>query len=245
MKLGPEPRGLIGSGIVESAPYPDAHWDGTPVKTGLYVDVTFDVLSPDPIVPKAVLDKPPFDTFTWSSRISGVSIPPAIAEKLAKVWQKYKASYEARQAPALPDDAAQPSEELYEARSGQGFITSYGARVAIERHAMNVATKFYESKGYAVEDHSASKPYDLLCKRKKERLYVEVKGTKTAGEQVLLTANEVDFASRNHKQMALFLLHSIKTSRDGLRAYGGRRRIVHPWRPKEEDLKPISYFYSI
>jgi len=50
-----------------------------------------------------------------------------------------------------------------------------------------------------------AKPYDLHCKRADEVLYIEVKGTQTDGEEILLTPNEVAFANSNSQQMALFV----------------------------------------
>jgi len=45
-------------------------------------------------------------------------------------------------------------------------------------------------------DHSKTKPYDLYCIRGAEVLHVEVKGTQTSGEDIILTAGEVEFATR-------------------------------------------------
>ena len=56
---------------------------------------------------------------------------------------------------------------------------------------MGVATTFFEDEGYCVKDTSADEPYDLVVTKADELLFVEVKGTSTAGEQVFLTKNWV------------------------------------------------------
>lgn len=70
-------------------------------------------------------------------------------------------------------------------------------------------------------------------------LCVEVKATTTAGEQVILTRNEVDLKA----ERALFVLHSVEMIRGKPR--GGRQRVLHPWRPRAQHLKPISYVYTL
>ncbi len=46
--------------------------------------------------------------------------------------------------------------------------------------------------GYTVKRRG--KPFDLLCIRDSETLFVEVKGTQSNGEAVFLTRNEVQWA---------------------------------------------------
>jgi len=45
----------------------------------------------------------------------------------------------------------------------------------------------------------------LYCTRETEVLHVEVKGTQTSGEDIILTADEVEFARRHRSQMALLV----------------------------------------
>ena len=77
---------------------------------------------------------------------------------------------------------------------------------------MDSAKKYFRSKGYDVEDRSKGNPYDLQCTKTNERLNVEVKGTQTDGRSIILTSGEVEFARRNKAQIALFVLHSIKSN---------------------------------
>ena len=56
------------------------------------------------------------------------------------------------------------------------------------------ASEHYSDLGWSVGDVSLSESYDLRCTRQGEELHVEVKGTTSQGERVLLTRNEVAHA---------------------------------------------------
>jgi hypothetical protein len=148
--------------------------------------------------------------------------------------------------------ASQAAEEaLFVARQrayGQGFSTSRESTEAIERYAMQAAEKYLTELGYEVNNESKRNPYDLIAKHGTTRLYVEVKGTTTSGEQIILTRNEVDHARDNPSEMVLFVLHSIIVSKglDGeLEATGGVATVIRPWRIDAGTLQPISFTYTL
>lgn len=78
-------------------------------------------------------------------------------------------------------------------------------------------------------------------------LYVEVKGTTTAGESVLLTPNEVAFARSHAGRMELFLVHGIvlEQTRAGVRAVGGVERVLPQWGVDVGVLAPALYRYTL
>lgn len=80
-------------------------------------------------------------------------------------------------------------------------------RRAIENHAVELAVQEFTRIGYRVDKRG--KPFDLLCSRGDEVVYVEVKGTTTFGEEVFLTPNEVVFASQHLDSMVLFVVTDI------------------------------------
>jgi hypothetical protein len=125
----------------------------------------------------------------------------------------------------------------------QGFLLNSKLRKALEDYAMEAATKYFRSKGYDVDDHHKDHSYDLLCIKKKEKLYVEVKGTQANGEGIILTSGEVEFARHNKKQMVLFVLHAIKVLPDQV-LDNGEKSVVWPWDVDQGSLKPISYWYE-
>lgn len=141
------------------------------------------------------------------------------------------------------DDAVVEALEKSHAKS-QGFQLDSETRKAIEAYAMEAASKHFTLLGYTVEDHSKNHPYDLLCTKKKERLHVEVKGTVTSGDGIILTSGEVKFA-RNHKgEMGLFILHSIQVSAAG-KVSDGKQKVIVPWDVDDGKLNPMAFNYEV
>ncbi|MER5478148.1 DUF3578 domain-containing protein [Streptomyces sp. NPDC002734] len=152
---------------------------------------------------------------------------------------------------SIPEPRPRPAAAT---RSGQGFLLSAVERQLIERHSVRMATEHFEAQGWNVTDVGANQPYDLHLTRGDEtsqrptpveELHVEVKGTTSLGQTVVLTRAEVEaqraFAPRN----ALVIVHSIRLDRSGaeVTAEGGVLHCTSPWRIDQPDLTPISYRY--
>ncbi len=120
------------------------------------------------------------------------------------------------------------------------------ARLAVERHAMERAEEFLRALGYSVEDVSRTKPYDLLAEKNGVALTVEVKGTTTGAESVLLTRNEVDHARENPTQAVLYILHTVRIDAPGgkPKASGGQAEVHWPWSIDPGDLEPLQFKYT-
>lgn len=145
-----------------------------------------------------------------------------------------------------PDLETATDKELKDG-SSQGRQMDTKSRKAVEAWAMATAQAYYEKQGYEVEDVSLTKPYDFECRKKKGRtvLRVEVKGTTSKGEKVILTRNEV--ASANRHATALFVLHSIVLKRgpDPLASEGIPYILSPNWRPDPKALTPTAYEYQL
>lgn len=130
-------------------------------------------------------------------------------------------------------------------KRGRGRMIDKHRRQAVEWHAMELAQRYYERKGYAVEDTSANKPYDLLCEKGEDVRLVEVKGTTLTAASVDLTANEVE--SAREFVTDLFVVSDIECTGHGedARAIGGNCRVFKDWDPKNDDLEPTAYRYSV
>jgi predicted RNA-binding protein with PUA-like domain len=131
---------------------------------------------------------------------------------------------------------------------GQRWSASPAVRRAIELRAMQAAIKHYTGQGWSVENVSAYCSYDLHCEQDDRVLRVEVKGTTSTGERVLLTRNEVAQARADYPNTALFVLANVTVGKeaDGRPSAGGGRAVVRePWMPREEDLEPIAYEYTV
>jgi hypothetical protein len=70
-----------------------------------------------------------------------------------------------------------------------------------------------------------------------------VKGTTTAGAQIVLTANEVRHAQNPQHDCVLFVLHGITLH--GRRASGGTIALQRPWKPDGASLKPVTFVYRL
>ena len=129
---------------------------------------------------------------------------------------------------------------------GQGFQLDQDVKVAVEAHAMNMATEFY-GEDWDVEDVHGTESYDLVCRRGDEVKHVEVKGTTTDGAEVILTPNEVRHA-RENTCTALFVLSNVRVERaeDGtVTATGGIRHLYDPWHLDDGTLTPLGFRYQV
>jgi Protein NO VEIN, C-terminal len=144
---------------------------------------------------------------------------------------------------AAQEDSAAIVEEALARSKGQGFARTPQERRALENHAMDVAKKYFKKKGFDVDDVSARRPYDLLCKRGTTEYHVEVKGTTTSGETIVLTNNEVKHACNPRNFCVLFVLHSIQL--DEGKPSGGKQLVLDPWQPHQDCLTPVNYTYRL
>jgi hypothetical protein len=100
--------------------------------------------------------------------------------------------------------------------------------------------------GWRVHDVSLTHPYDFDCSRGEERLIVEVKGTTSAGSQIVITRNEVGAQRAHHPNNALIVVHSINLIRapNLPTAEGGELVMITPWYIEDRQLEPIAFQYT-
>lgn len=158
---------------------------------------------------------------------------------------------EALQLKTKNDDTAndvQAEDSSFEANSaqqdGQGRLPDSLLRKQIELYAMRLAADYYSREGWKVSDTSAHKPYDLLCRRDGRELRVEVKGTQSAGEAIMVTAGEVK--SAREAATALFIVYGVTIeSREPLHLSGGSVRLIPKWYPQDDNLTPTAFTYRV
>jgi hypothetical protein len=146
-----------------------------------------------------------------------------------------------------PEEAAVKGAEVVETRwAGQGFLQASAVRQAIEQRAMTVAERYFLDHGWGAENHSASKPYDLLATKNEEETCVEVKGTQGDGSAIFLTPREVKWAREQHPCTALVVVTGIQVSdNEGqIEAQGGELHIMQPWYPDDASLEPLAYKFQ-
>lgn len=125
----------------------------------------------------------------------------------------------------------------------QGFGLTVAERQAVEQHAMMLAKNHLQALGWQVRDVSATHPYDFECTRDEQQMIVEVKGTTSSGEDVVVTYNEVEVQRARHPNNALVVVHSIELLRsaDAPRVQGGTLLMRSPWDIEEGHLRPIAF----
>jgi hypothetical protein len=122
-------------------------------------------------------------------------------------------------------------------------------RKKIELWAEDSAYKYFTKQGWKVERvGSQHRGYDLECTQDGLVLHVEVKGTQTRGEKVVLTGNEVKHNRDVECEAAhaLYVVSEIKVSRDDdAQCSGGKVNRVLPWIIADEDLLVTEYSYAV
>jgi 5-methylcytosine-specific restriction protein A len=89
MRLGKEPKGIIGCGYISSAPYLLPHWDKDRAEKGdmtLRTDLLFKALSMEPIISLATLNSN-YPHYKWTPQASGMSMPDELAKDLFSIIQ--------------------------------------------------------------------------------------------------------------------------------------------------------------
>lgn len=127
------------------------------------------------------------------------------------------------------------------------YCQSPQERRAIEQRAVELATRHLKDLGYEVADVGATRPYDLHATRAHEMLFVEVKGSVSSGEEIVLTRNEVELHRKEYPRTMLVVVRRISLDRstEPLRATGGELVVHHPWAPDPDLLVPLSYSYAV
>jgi predicted RNA-binding protein with PUA-like domain len=148
----------------------------------------------------------------------------------------------------ISSEAAAVEDAVRPRTRGQRWSASPAVRRAIELHAVQAAIEHYTRQGWSVENVSAYCSYDLHCEQDDRVLRVEVKGTTSTGERVLLTRNEVVQARAEYPNTALFVFADVAVVKeaDGRpSARSGRAVVLEPWMPRDEDLEAIAYEYRV
>lgn len=130
-------------------------------------------------------------------------------------------------------------------KGGRGRMLDKHRRQAVEWHAMALAQRYYERRGYSVADTSNREPFDLRCTKGKDIRLVEVKGSTLTGSTVELTAGEVE--SAREYVTDLFVVSDIECIGHGedARATGGKCRVFRNWEPDDDDLAATAYRYTV
>jgi hypothetical protein len=129
-------------------------------------------------------------------------------------------------------------------KGGAGRLADTALRIAIERHAVQLAAKRYRGMDYIVTE--VGKPYDLRAVKEDEELHVEVKGSTRTADDVELTRNEVLHAHEICTDLYVVDRIDWDVQADGtISTAGGRERLWPDWQPAEETLTPTHYRHQL
>jgi hypothetical protein len=91
IRLGKEPKGIMGSGYSASAPYEGPHYSGESGKTATYVQLKWDALldpERDKVLPLVEL-RQSIPEVNWTMNNSGIVIAPNARSRLEQLWRSH------------------------------------------------------------------------------------------------------------------------------------------------------------
>jgi hypothetical protein len=141
------------------------------------------------------------------------------------------------------DDELEAVESALAAPTSLGIENDALRRDAVEQYAVRRAFEHYSERFQLVESHETTDPFDLLCSGPGE-LRVEVKGTRSRGSRVAMTAAEVELARDRHTSTELFVVSDVVLRRaaDGaLEGSGGTVRVFPAFVPNDDQLEALVY----
>jgi hypothetical protein len=149
-------------------------------------------------------------------------------------------------APSSEYDASDEEAILIAQERKAGFQSNRKIRAAVEIYAMERAKSELKIRGYRdFKNTSKLKSYDYTCRKEGVLYYVEVKGTQTKGDTVILTKNEVAHANENPDNSMIVIVHHVKV-KDGNPPVtnGGEVDIHKRWSPLPNDLVALQYQWT-
>ncbi|GAB2468523.1 hypothetical protein HD599_000590 [Conyzicola lurida] len=149
-------------------------------------------------------------------------------------------------APEILDALTSADVSAGKSRGGGLFRLTASERKAIEDRAVLVTREHLHQFGFKTRDVGATKSYDIDAKRGSDHLFVEVKGTVSAGETVILTRNEVALHKDKYPNNMLSIVTDIRLDNTGKIpvATQGTLKITSPWAIDGSALTALSFEYT-
>ena len=152
------------------------------------------------------------------------STPPEITEAITAV-----------------ESVARPTGAIVKGK-GQGFGLTHEERCLIEQHAMSLAHGWLVAAGFDnIKDVHASHSCDFVAFKDGVEHFIEIKGTTSGAEKILLTANEVRLHTSSYPYNVLIIVHGIDLVETRSVARGGTVLAFYPWEISQCTLEPLSY----
>lgn len=131
-------------------------------------------------------------------------------------------------------------------RQGRSRLPQAQKKV-IEERAVEAAINHLENSGFTnIKDVGKTHSYDIAAKLNGKDYFIEVKGTISLGEKVVLTRNEVLLHRQEYPNNALIVVSQIELDRsEPPSATGGKVLFISPWEIDDSDLEALGYEYKI
>jgi 5-methylcytosine-specific restriction enzyme A len=103
IRVGSEPKGIMGAGFVTSEPFIDRHWSGDD-REAFYVDISFETLlnpEKEPILTLDLLKTGKLTAQNWTPQASGISIRRELVDELEALWFNFLTTQNIRHNPFL------------------------------------------------------------------------------------------------------------------------------------------------
>ena len=123
IRLGKDPKGIVGSGLTTTDPGLGRHWDSALRRQGkeaLYVDLKFDFLSKEPLITWGELQNPPFLNVRWGVQASGVLLPESVTGEFEQLWARRTGGTD----PILPEELL-PNQSFAEGAQRMVVLNAY------------------------------------------------------------------------------------------------------------------------
>ncbi len=235
LRQGREPRGIVASGAIVSAPFPAEHWDeARSDEQAMYVYVLWDrVLDETDILPFTLVAAQ-VSGLDWNHILSGGRrLPPPGDEQLERLWAGHVGP---KSAPGPPAVSA--------TEGGQAWQSDPARRRAVEDYGQRLLEEHYREQGWHVQDKRYGNSFDAVATKGTETLYLEAKGTESDGLSVLVTRKEVEFARDYPGECVLGVVSNIRFLESGLLDESSGTLALHVWDPDTGSLRPDRYRWT-
>ncbi|MCK9210739.1 MAG: HNH endonuclease [Ignavibacteriaceae bacterium] len=143
VKVGTEPKGIIGAGFATTTSFPGRHWSGEN-KEAYYIDIDFEVLlNPEKelILTLDILKMGKLAEQSWTPQASGISIRPELVDELEALWFDFLTTQKIRHNPFIP----------FENGTQKTYIEGTPNQVTLTKYERNPFTrkKCIEHYGYS------------------------------------------------------------------------------------------------
>lgn len=244
LKQGVEPRGIVGSGWVDTdeGVFLDDHFN--PARAGeqtWYIPVDWEVIVPsDDPLPLEVLKAATSAGMNWRPQGSGQLVSDHDALVIESLWARHTGL-------RVPDPSSfgrPPRSAKAQRPSRSGWQQDPVRRRLVEDHAQSLLEQEYRDRGWEVEDTRWGNPFDAVARKPGVQLYLEAKGTESDGRSIEVTAGAVRFAREHPGQCVMGIVSKIRLSRDGVLDPSSGTLVEYDWAPDTGQLAPTRFRWT-